>query len=75
MFRAFVSGKKVFCSCFAAGVLIIMAFMSKGLTGLFPLAVPVIFLVAYKKSKFKEIKNYIVKAYAAIAASMILFVV
>ena len=74
MFRAFISGKKICLSYFIAGVLMIMAFMSKGLTGLFPLAVPVIFLISYKKYKLKEIKDHIVKPYIAIATSMLLFV-
>jgi hypothetical protein len=49
--------------------------MSKGLTGLFPLAVPVIFLISYKKCKFKAIKDYIIKPYVAIASAIILFAV
>lgn len=73
MFRAFIFGKRIFLSSFMAGALIIMAFMSKGLTGLFPLAVPVIFLLSYKRCKFNEIKNYIIRPYTAIAASIILF--
>ena len=73
MFRAFISGKKIFLHSFIAGALIIMAFMSKGLTGLFPLAVPAILLISYRKFKFKEIKNYIIKPCLAIAAATFLF--
>jgi 4-amino-4-deoxy-L-arabinose transferase-like glycosyltransferase len=75
IFRAFISGKRICLYSFIAGALIIMAFMSKGLTGLFPLAVPAIFLISYGKFRFKEFKNYIIKPYAAIASSVLLFAV
>jgi len=82
MFRAFVStsatklvnttDKNIFVSYFAAGLLIVMAFLSKGLVGLFPLAVPVILIIAYKKLKTKEIKRYLLTPYIALFSSIFL---
>lgn len=75
MFYAFVTDKRVYLFNFIAGVCITLAFLSKGLTGLFPLAVPLILFFAYKKKFNKDFKQIILKPYLAITVSMSLFVV
>jgi 4-amino-4-deoxy-L-arabinose transferase-like glycosyltransferase len=72
---AFVTDKRVYLFNFIAGVCIVLSFMSKGLTGLFPLAVPLILFFAYKKSFHKNFKKDLLKPYLAIAGSILLFAV
>ena len=73
MFYAFVSDKKVCLFNFIAGICIVLAFLSKGLTGLFPLAVPVILFFVYKKKFKNDFKQDLLRPYLAITASIFLF--
>ncbi|MEI6093002.1 MAG: glycosyltransferase family 39 protein [bacterium] len=72
MLYSFISGRKVFLFNFIAGLCIACAFLSKGLTGMFPLAVPFILFFAYKKTFSKDFKQTLLKPYLAITGSILL---
>jgi len=72
MFYAFINDKKVCLLNFIAGICIALAFLSKGLTGIFPLAVPFILFFVYKKKINKDFKQSLLKPYLAIIGSILL---
>lgn len=73
MFYAFVTEKKVCLFNFIAGIFVVLAFLSKGPTSLFPIAVPFILFFVYKKKFKKNFKQFLLKPYLAIFVSVLLF--
>ena len=72
LFRAFMSGRHIFRCSFMAGILIFLAFLSKGPTAMFPIAVPVILLLSYKK--IREAKVYLTRSYIAMFSAVLLII-